>query len=205
MKLLTFVYVLAGFLLLLWLLFFGAPIYHAGLSVLPARPMTLERARNYYSVLSAIVSSAVGGIGLVLGLFYYFHKKSWEHNIRSAEKGRSQLQSVLARLEAIEDLVDQILTWDPADPAGLQAHQMSARRRFDSLVISLSEIDDERLDPDGLQDIVRLYSFTEQNLLEANIAPGTTSNSQISIVRDQFRSYGHEAQRACYKAISSLT
>jgi len=75
----------------------------------PTRPLSLEEARNYYGILSAITTVLFGFLGLLLGFLYFIRRQRFDLANRKRDQLRKILDMVINKIDFIDSSCNKIL------------------------------------------------------------------------------------------------
>ena len=181
-----------------------APVYIGGISVIRARRLNLEMARNYYTVLSSWLTLLVGFAGLRLGYFYYKDKHRLETEASSRERRRRKLDKLIELIDQYDEFVNQVIIGKFDNALELTALRVKIRCSFDQIEI-MCELSEDLLgiDINDVAIILRVNSYIdkEQAVMEQSFEELVKDNSKLLAVRDNYLNLIQEARRACYKKI----
>lgn len=132
----------------------------------PVRPISLEEARNYYSVISAFASVIFGFSGLLLGFLYFARRQRFDLANRKRDQLRNILDVLIDKLDLIDRSCNEILTNCAScvnDKNSLIADVHSSWNTFTSILenhTKFLEFEDTRI-----YEIVEMYSTVEKQIL----------------------------------------
>jgi hypothetical protein len=174
------------------------------------RPPVLDLlgTKDYYSVISAAVSSFVGATGLVLGGMYYLHRLGIERARIDRDRRRSRLEDLITKLNEVDDDVLHILL--RTSDGDVRIHALRILRRLGSVEQSLSFADDlNMILADEIRAVVRLYSYLEVRCNDLLEMPGEPSGSggteRRRIDLDEYSDRFFDAQRALHTCGNALS
>lgn len=193
----------ATLLYLTVLYFYAAPIITKGPSVLRLRAFDLGTAKDYYSILAAIVTLLFGTAGIALGYFYYKDKNTAEQSAAARERKRKRLDNLIEKIDAYDNQVDTILQRRFSNDSELSQLRSTLTRSFETIVIML-ELNPELLGLEGedLRDIIKVNSFVDKNDLIMRARFSELNQGGLNEIREEYIDLIQNARRACYRRVS---
>jgi uncharacterized protein YuzB (UPF0349 family) len=156
--------IIVGLLILYALL---RPLFYRIDAVLwPVRPISLEEARNYYSVLSSFASVVFGFSGLLLGFLYFIRRQKFDLTNRKRDQLRKILDVLIDKLEFIDQACNKILTNCGScvnDKSSLVADVKSAWNTFTSILENHNKF--LEFNDTSIYEIVEVFSTVEKQIL----------------------------------------
>lgn len=184
------------------LFFYFAPIIISGVKAFRPRRLTLNTAKNYYSILSSFITVLVGVIGLSLGYYYYIGRHEVEKTIADIERKRKRMDDLIQKIESYDAIVNAFINkyFDNDEDLSKLRNQMT--HSFDTIEIML-ELSDNLLglNDEDVQTIVRVNSFVEQNEIIMRAPLQDLSAEILNSIRDRYAMLIAEAIRVCYKRV----
>lgn len=193
--------IVAVSLALLVLYFYIAPVYvrrDAIFYVHERSGLSLNDARNYYTVLSSFIAL----LGLALGFAYYFHKLKVDRANAEQERKRRHIDHLIKELDTYDDLVDEIISRRISSATELARTRGKLSRSYETVTTMLTHktkllgFSDE-----DAQAIFRVHSFVEQNRLLMQADFDDLKNADLSSVKSPYVDRIQEARTKCYEKI----
>ena len=170
--------------------------------IYPRHINDLQTARNYYQILSSVLTILFSIVGLILGYFYYINKIETDANNAKRERIRKRLDSLIAELNEYDDLVNTIICLNVKDKDELKFIRNKINRSNEQISSQLEQGDTLfGLSKDEIKTIIRIHSFVEQNpfLMEVDYDELIKSDqSLIWIIKNDYTERMQEARRICY-------
>ena len=129
----------------LWLFyhFFIQPFYSASLyTSAVVSELDITGLRNYYIMVGSISGTFTALSGVVLGLFYYFHKQKVDGEQLLQDKKSRMMERLLAEINEYDALVDKILNKEFKGQNELQMLRGKIRRKFEMVYLIIEEKND---------------------------------------------------------------
>lgn len=130
------------FLAILWLFyhFFIQPFSSASLytSAIVSK-LDITGLRSYYIIVGSISGTFTALSGVVLGLFYYFHKQKVDREQLMQVKKSRLVETLLAEINEYDALVDKILNKEFQGQSELQMLRGKIRRKFEMVYLMIEE------------------------------------------------------------------
>lgn len=160
-------------------------------SILGIAP-SLDRFRNYYNIVSSIISSLVGVTGIILGLFYYFDKER-----------RTKTKILKKSIEEYDCCVKQILKLQVSDDEELKKLRIKIDSLNDSINIMLdNSIDFIQLSDDKISEILRINSIIDKSEVVMRLSFKELTQADRASVFDIYEKALREVLLVCYKELS---
>ncbi len=101
------------------------------------RLRNLDDARNYYTVVSAVVTTLIGTSGLFLGYFYFENRKLHDTRARATTERVKRLELLLSELDNYDASVMKIMRRLSRDGNELGRERLALERSFDKTATML--------------------------------------------------------------------
>jgi len=149
---------------------------------------TIEDAKNYYPVVSSIITSLVGLTGILAGSFYYFDKER-----------RTKLNLLRQSIEKYDDLVMDIIELVVKSDEELNLKRNSIIRVSDQIELMLD--DDTGFLPfsrKSAKKILSLNSFVDKCELIMRAEYNLLSQAELIGIKDIYMDIAKTAKIVCY-------
>lgn len=154
--------------------------------------LSLDGFRNYYTIISSIISSLVGITGIILGLFYYFDKER-----------RSKTMILKNVIEEYDGCVKQILKLQIRDDEELKKLRTKIDSLNDSIDIMLdNKIHFIQLSDDKISEILHINSIIDKSEVVMRLSFEKLIQADRASVFDIYENALREVLLVCYKELS---
>jgi hypothetical protein len=142
---------------------------------------TLEDYRNLFSIISPMLGSMIGIMGLVLGYFYYKEKIKNDEILSKMKRMGNNITTIYDNYGFINDGIQLILNKGIKTENDLKLTRNSIIRKFDDINLLL-ELNHEIIDLDQNEttELIRLYSYVEKNDLIMNVSLKVLKKSDLT-------------------------
>ena len=190
------------FIFSIMLYLYLAPVVYRGLDAFRMRDLTLSSARNYYTILSATVTLAVGFFGLLLGYFYYIDKQDVDKMSASLERKRKRLDKLIDLIDDYDGLVDKVINMRFSNAGELKHLRSMISRSFEEIEIML-DLKEKLLglDNEAVLIILKVNSFIDKSEVIMHINYSDLSEEKMLTVRDDYINLIQDARRVCFSNI----
>jgi hypothetical protein len=153
----------------------------------------LDDGRNYFTAINAYATYLIG----LLGVFYYFDKKSKDNYHRERDSRRQYIHILLTELKEYDALVEKILCKDVRSKIELQMIRTKIEKCFDDVQIIVGN----KLlpfDMEELKVIVKINSFIEKNDLIMRDELILIKKSDLTSHKENYRELLRRAKHTCH-------
>jgi hypothetical protein len=153
----------------------------------------LDDGRNYFTAINAYATYLIG----LLGVFYYFDKKSKDSFQKERELRRQYIHILLSELKEYDALVEKILCKEFRTKLELQSIRTKIEKCFDDVQIIVGN----KLLPFEMEEliiIVKINSFVEKNDLIMRGAIALVKKSDLSSQKEIYRELLRKAKQTCH-------
>jgi hypothetical protein len=168
--------------------------------VLSHKLINLTQARNYYTVVSAAVSSLMTAGGLFLGFFYYFHKKEVEDFKGCTDRRRARISLIIDQLDKYDEYIDEILCKRVDSPARLDYLRGKIARApeiINAMLENNQKISLGFTDSDVMK-ILQVFSFVDKCPEIRSYHYNTLQNGELKFLKSDFIDKIQLARTTCY-------
>lgn len=152
---------------------------------------SLEKLRNYYTIVNSITSSLVGVTGIMLGVFYYFDKER-----------RLKTGVLKSTIEEYNSCVKQILKLNVKDAKELKKLRMSIGELNDSICLMLDNgIRFLQLSDKKISQILRINSIVEKSEVVMRLPFKKLKRADRASVLDAYENVLRDALVVCYEEL----
>jgi hypothetical protein len=196
------IYILFILFVILVLYFILNPLFNKSILQIaqPRKILSMEYARDYYSVISSIFTIIGGILGLALGYFYYINKKENDDTIRNREQTRKKLEDFMRHLDVYDEQARVIFKQLFKDDNELALIKVKIERSWEYMECML--------DPhyallgfkkDDINVFIKLNSFVDKNI--SAISTVTFSSSIQPDIFNDYTQLIHPAQQKCHERL----
>ena len=169
------------------ILLFALLVLPSILGIVPS----LDRFRNYYTIVNSITSSLVGLAGIILGAFYYFDKER-----------RSKTMILKKSIEEYDACVKQILKLQVRDDEELKKLRTKIDSLNDGINIMLdNKINFIQLSDDKISEILRINSIIDKSEVVMRLSFEELTQAYRASVLDIYENALRDALIVCYKEL----
>lgn len=186
-------YIFCIFSFLLATIFIVAPLYYIKIdSILtPINVTSLTEARNYYQIISSIVTIFAALLTVILGGFYYFNKIDLEDRCKKIEYAKVRIQEIFTCLENIDEYCQRIFTDSLNSDSELKYIRTRITFNLDRIV-ELFELNDTVIDWGNQESnpYYTFYSYVDKSnkLMRSRSITWGTRQNQVSTYHEHFKS-----------------
>jgi hypothetical protein len=196
------IWIFLGLLYLIVFCFYLSPILARKISIFYWWRMDLNKAKDYYGILTSFNTLILGTAGLILGYFYYKDKNRTDQSLATIERKRKRLDDLIDKIDLFDSQVDALLQRQFKDENELFLLRNKIIRSFETIEIML-ELNEDLLGlhKEDLRDIIKVNSFVEKNDLIMRARVIELTPEVLHETREEYIDLIQNARRACFRRV----